>query len=119
MNESISAIRKAVLALKGNRRTAVVTVRDVGELHVRELTAADRAHIEELMFRAGEDKSGAWKLVLVARSLYDPVTQAAVFDDADLEHLGELPARVMDPVFAAAYKLSGLGPEAVEEAKGN
>ena len=111
-------IRSRFLASRGNLKRQVVNVPDLGEVTVQELTAAARASIEELMFR-DKVNAGQWKLALVVRSVVDAETGVPVFADEDIKGLGELPARTIDPLFRAAFKLSGMGEDGVEEAQGN
>lgn len=112
----MSDLRKRMLALSGNLARLVVTVPELGDVTVQELDGHARGAIETEMLR--KEKS-AWKLMLVARSVIDPASGLPVFDDADLDSLGKLPARVLDPIFEAAFKLSGMGSDAIEGAKGN
>jgi hypothetical protein len=112
-----SALRQKFLALAGNLKRATVTVPELGTVTVRELDGHARASIETAMLKKEND--GLWKLTLIARSVIDPDTGLVVFDDADLDALGKLPARVLDPLFVAAFKLSGMGEAGVEDAQGN
>jgi len=111
-------IRSRFLAARGTLKRVVVNVPELGEVTVQELTAAQRASIEELMFRdKGNERQ--WKLALVVRSVVDPENFLPVFEDNDIKGLGELPARTIDPIFRVAFKLSGMGEDGVEEAQGN
>lgn len=112
----MSDLRKKMLALAGNLERLVVTVPELGEVTVRELDGHARGAIETEMLK--KEKS-AWKLMLVARSVIDPANGQVLFDDADMEALGKLPARVLDPIFEAAFRLSRMGSDAIDEAKGN
>lgn len=118
MSGTESEIRSRFFALKGKLKRETVSDPDLGEFVVQELDAAHRAIIEEMMFRKDGDEA-KWKLALVAFSIVDPVTGNVVFDRADLDQLGKLPACVMDRAFHVAFRLSGFGADAIEKAEGN
>lgn len=98
---------------------------------VRELTAAERDAFEASKVRVKFDARGKPQQTLDfanlrARLLVKVLVDAKgnrIFTDADAAVLGELPGRLLDPLFEMAQKLSGLSKEAeeklVEEAEKN
>jgi hypothetical protein len=111
-------LRESLFALAGSLKQATVDVPGIGSVVVRELDGYGRAEIEHAMVERKDDPA-RWRLLLVARSVYNPETNALVFSDADVPKLGRLPWHVLEPVFAAAFRLSGMAPDDIEEAKGN
>jgi hypothetical protein len=109
-------IRSRFLSLAGNLERKTILVPELGEVVVQELDGHGRASIESAMFARKDD---SWKLLLICRSVIDPGSNLPVFTDRDVDQLGRLPARVLDPIFETAFRLSRMGATAVEEAEGN
>ena len=49
----------------------------------------------------------------------DFLNRARLFADGDVEQVAGLPAKVVDPLFEVAQRLSGMGAKDVEALSGN
>jgi hypothetical protein len=105
------------MRLAGQLERQIVHVPDLGDVMVQELDAGARASIEAAMM--SPEHREQWKLMLLAFSIVDPETMERPFDLADLDQIARLPARIVDPIFTAAFRLSRMGADAVEEAEKN
>lgn len=112
----MSDLRNRFLSLAGKLQRIKVTVPELGEVTVQELDGGSRAIVEDAMFRR---KDGYWRPLLVVLSVWDEDADKPAFTEADVDDLQRLPSRILDPIFHAAFKLSGMGADAAEEAEKN
>lgn len=98
-----------------------VTIEEWGvEVEVRGMTGAARARVLQVSF----DKNGTMdheKLYpeLLIASVFDPESGEKVFSGADREALAEKSAGALEQVARVAMRLSGIDPEARDEAEKN
>lgn len=112
---SNTELRESILRRREHRATRLVNVPEVGKVLVLELSARQRASFDGAMAK-DRDSSRAWLVMMTAT---DPETRAQLFSEDDLPALEELGATVIDPLFEAAWDISGLGREGVERERGN
>ena len=90
-----------------------------GGVLVRGMTGVERDAYEAGLFQGkGKNRDINMKNVrakLVVACACDLETGERIWTDADVESVGRLPARVLNPIFAAAQKLSGISEEEIEE----
>jgi hypothetical protein len=115
-----SLSREAFLAPRALKRETVATA--AGPVNVQELTAKERDAFERSCVKPDGKKTKEDMTNLRAKLLtlalrdnnWDRLCQ-----DGDVEAIGGLPASVIQPVFEAAARLSGITPDDVEELVGN
>lgn len=114
-------LRDAILGAPLKRVT--VEVDGIGEVGIREMTAAERDAWEaEILERRGDDVEvnlEGIRVKLLVKVLVDPESGERLFADEDVELLGGISGAVAGDLFAAAQKLNGLTREDVEELAGN
>lgn len=90
-----------------------------GGVLVRGMTGFQRDAYEASLFSGkGKNRDINMKNVrakLVVACACDIESGARIWSDADVDVVGQLPARVLNPMFAAAQKLSGISEEEIEE----
>lgn len=86
-----------------------------GEVMVRSLSGAARDRIESVFL--GGETNGLKALVVILTAC--EADGSLLFTDDDLEPLRAKSAVAIERVFDAAWELSGLAPDAVEDAEGN
>jgi len=96
----------------------VVDVPEWGvKLEVRSMTAGQRARA---MAGWTQDNGNIdierFYPAILAASCFDPETGERVFDSNDVEKLNEKSAKVIDRLTNIAVRVSGMSPEAVDEA---
>ena len=118
-NKSLKDRIRAANAVKANAENLTVDEWDGVELELRSMTVGakyelfgDNADLENL--RASQ--LGDMVPRVVIGTCYDPKTGEPVFDDADEEWLAKEPAAVLEPVAEAGMRVSGMTPEAGNEA---
>lgn len=95
-----------------------------GTVRIRALTGKERDAFEASNREFRDDGTVVYlpdnqRAKLVARSLVDPETGARLFTDQQINALGEKNAAVLNRLYEAAAKLSGLAADSDEEAEGN
>lgn len=86
---------------------------------LRGMTGQERDDFEaSLQVGSGAPNLANLRARLLVRSLCDEGGKR-LFDDDDADALGELPASILDPLFAVAQKLSGIGKSDIAELLGN
>lgn len=91
-----------------------VSVPGFGELVVRGLKGSewDRYESACVIEADGKRTFTANRALLARLSVIDPDSREHLFDDDDLGRLADLPAQVLNPIAAAASRLSGNGQDA-------
>lgn len=111
--------RADILARK-DLPTKVVPVPEWGgDVVVRTLTAGERDEFEIAIREAREEEDRPNVRARLVALVVVGEDGRRLFSEADVEQLGELSARAMDRVFAAAQRLSGFTPDDVAELEKN
>ena len=89
-----------------------------GDVLVRGMTGVERDAYESSMF-TGKGKSRDINMrnvraKLVVACACDLETGERLFTDADIDFVGAMPAKVLDPIFTAAQQLSAISEEDLE-----
>lgn len=111
-NEFLKAARESV------RLEPVET--PIGVVFVRSMPAGKRDEFEQMAAFANRDKTPVKNVrafAVIACACNE--TGEKIFGDSDAAELSELPTEVLDPIFNKALELSGLSPDALEDAKKN
>jgi hypothetical protein len=119
----MTANKDFVLSLAASIPVEAVSIPGVAEpISVRGLTAGERDAFEAACF-VGKGANREMNFVnLRARLLVRCICDASgkrLFADADVEQVAGLPAKVVDPLFEVAQRLSGMGAKDVEALSGN
>ena len=98
-----------VLALIGTAKIHEVEVKDVGVFTLRVMTSAERDNWELSLLGADTDPNKLKNLRarLVAKSLVNGSGEL-IFKNGKADQLGELPANIIDVLFAKAQQINGL-----------
>lgn len=95
------------------------------KVRIRGLTGTQRDSFEAkgvAMRRGGQDielRMQNFRSRLLVKCLYDPDTDKRIFEESDVPKLGSKAGKVLDRLFDIAQRLSGMGQEAMEDARGN
>jgi hypothetical protein len=115
-------VREEILARRTLKQETVAVPEWDCSVVVQELTAAERDDFEASALRGRGKKMEVntvnLRAKLVARSVRAP-DGTRLFNDGDVEALGQLAAAALDRVFTVAMRLSGLNPEDLEDLAGN
>jgi hypothetical protein len=119
----MTASKSLILSLAASIPVEAVSIPGVAEpISVRGLTAGERDAFEAACF-VGKGNSREMNFVnLRARLLVRCICDAGgkrLFADSDVEQIAALPAKVVDPLFEVAQRLSGMGAKDVESLSGN
>lgn len=109
-----------------NLRETILNAKDIKEellevpewgvtLLIRGMTGKTRA----AMIISGGASSASIFTEMVIASAYDPQTNQPVFTPIDMEALNERAAGVLQTIGQVALRLSGMGPDAAEQAEKN
>jgi hypothetical protein len=112
--------RDAFLAPRALKRETVLT--PDGPVIVQELTGAERDSFERGCVKRNGKKAETDLTNLRAKLLVLALRDDngdRLLRDGDVEAIGRLPASVVQPLFEAAMRLSGISDEDVEELVGN
>jgi hypothetical protein len=115
--------RESILQLVATLPVEQIVVAGIAEpFYLRGLTAGERDAFEAACF-VGKGPNKEMNFVnlrarLLVRALCDK-DGARLFTDSEVETVAGLPARIVDPLFDAAQKLSGMGAKDVEALAGN
>lgn len=110
--------KESILALRASVPIRTVTVAG-RRFMLRGMTGQERDDFEaSLQVGSGAPNLANLRARLLVRSLCDEGGKR-LFDDDDADALGELPASILDPLFAVAQKLSGIGKSDIAELLGN
>jgi hypothetical protein len=91
-----------------------------GQLAIKELTAAETTHVDELSKDENDKSSDALQMAgLIAKCLVFKADGQRLFEDNDIQALSELGLSVLTPIATKAAKLSGLDMKALDDAKKN
>lgn len=86
-------------------------------VEVRAMSTGDRARaMQHWTDEEGKVDVGAFYPNLLVASVFDPETGETVFDPDDVEKLNAKSAAVIERLAQVAVRLSGMNPEAVDEA---
>lgn len=85
---------------------------EIRSMSVRERTKA----MQSWTASDGEVDLERFYPAILAASVYDPETGEKVFDETDVEKLIDRNAAAIERIARVATRLSGMGPEAVDEA---
>lgn len=113
--------KEKILAATNGKKIVSVDVPDIGELHLRSMTAAE---FDKLMASVktqyGGDlaKRANWRAWLVSQVLCEP-NGDRVFEDGEESILGQLPSGTIQFLFDRFAAMNGLSKEAEEEIVGN
>ena len=119
----MTASKDFILSLATSIPVEAVSIPGVAEpISVRGLTAGERDAFETACF-VGKGASKEMNFVnlrarLLVRSICSPDGKR-LFADGDVEQIAALPARVIDPLFEVAQRLSGMGSKDIESLSGN
>jgi hypothetical protein len=117
----MSALRDSLLSLAASLPREAVELPGLGTFTVRGLSGTERDAFESSLFvQSANGKRRIFtatniRAKLVVYSVIDPETGERVFSDSDADQLGKIPAKVIDPLYATAQRLSGLRDDDVEE----
>lgn len=115
--------KEQILGQTGDRPVRAVEVPEWGgTVYVRTLKAVERDAFEAENARAARKQDGSQLVNLRARLAALTVCDESgqrLFSDIDAVELGQRSGAVLDRIFDAATSLNGMGPAAVEEARGN
>jgi len=119
----MTASKHFVLSLAASIPVEAVSIPGIAEpISIRGLTAGERDSFEAACF-IGKGTNREMNFVnLRARLLVRCICDAdgkRLFADGDVEQVAGLPARVIDPLFEVAQRLSGMGAKDVESMTGN
>lgn len=119
----MTASKSLILSLAASIPVEAVSIPGVAQpISVRGLTAGERDAFEAACF-VGKGNSREMNFVnLRARLLVRCICDAGgkrLFADGDVEQIAALPAKVVDPLFEVAQRLSGMGAKDVESLSGN
>lgn len=119
----MTASKDFILKLAATLPVEQVSVSGVAEpISVRGLTAGERDAFEAACF-VGKGPNREMNFVnLRARLLVKCICNASgerLFQDNELDSVAGLPAKVIDPLFEVAQRLSGMGAKDVESLSGN
>lgn len=119
----MTASKSLILSLAASIPVEAVSIPGVAQpISVRGLTAGERDAFEAACF-VGKGNSREMNFVnLRARLLVRCICDAGgkrLFADSDVEQIAALPAKVVDPLFEVAQRLSGMGAKDVESLSGN
>lgn len=119
----MTATKDFIMALAATLPVEAVNVPGVAQpISVRGLTAGERDAFEAACF-VGRGASREMNFVnLRARLLVKCICNSdgtRLFEDGELEKVAALPAKVIDPLFEVAQRLSGMGAKDVESLSGN
>ena len=114
--------RSAILSLAQDLPREEASLGGHGTVYVRSLTGKERDAFEQSCFLvAGNDRRSNLSNIrarLLVVALCDE-NGARLFEDKDADALGDLPASILDPLFAMAQRLSGISKADVETMAGN
>jgi len=111
------SLKDRLLSLRASVPSEIVEVPGVGQVEVRGLTAAGRDEWESRLFNGRGRNLRNVRASLVALCVFD--NGARVFESADIEAMGEMPASVIDRLYDIAMRLSGIGATEQEKLEGN
>lgn len=116
----MGSLRDRILGASDIRRESVRVPEWDVVVEVRGLTGSQRAKLMKNGFdaRGGADFEKLYPELLIA-STFDPETGEQVFSEADRESLNGKSGAALERVAQAAMRISGLSPDAVEEAEKN
>lgn len=90
-----------------------------GSIRVRSLTGKERDNLESYMLRnrAGDDEAVNMENLRARMAIAACVNEqgAPVFEEGDVEWLGDKNARALNRIFTVAMKLSGMSKEDVDD----
>ena len=115
----MTLLTKEVLLAAQDLKIETVAVPEWGgEVRVRSMTGAARDAYEQWLMhqRGGSDGPVSMpnlRARMVALSVVDEAGKL-MFDEADIEALGEKSARALDRVYAAATRLNAMGDKEIE-----
>jgi len=110
-------LKERLLSLRASVPSETVDVAGVGQVEVRGLTAAGRDEWEARLFNGRSRNLRNVRASLVSLCVYD--NGERVFDSADIDSMGEMPASVIDRLYEVAMRLSGIGASEQEKLEGN
>jgi len=113
----MSSLKEKLLALRASVPSETVDVPGVGQVEIRGLTAGQRDEWEQRIYSAKGRTIRNLRASLVTMCCYSEGQR--IFDPLDLDAVGELPARVVDPIYEVASRLSGLGAKDQEDLEKN
>ena len=114
----MATTRAHLAALNATIPTAEIVIKGVGVVKVRSLTAGERDSWEQYVYNSRKPNEAVKNLraSLVVRAIVDDVGARIYGDTAeDMEEVSSLPAKVVDRIYRAAQKLSGLGADDIDE----
>lgn len=113
-------LREKILGASDIRREQVHVPEWDATVEVRGLTGTQRAKLMKTGFdaRGTVDFEKLYPELLVA-SVFDPETSQPVFTEADRDSLNGKSGAALERVAQAAMRVSGLSPEAAEQAEKN
>jgi len=115
--------KAAILGLTSRLKIESVAIDGLPEpLYLRTLTGRERDAFENGCFtQRGKDRvmnTDNIRAKLLVRSICNEQGER-LFADNEAEALGNIPADILDTLFAKAQAMSGLAPADIEELKGN
>lgn len=116
----MASLRERILSASDIRRETVQVPEWGVAVEVRGLTGAQRAKLMKNGFdaRGTADFEKLYPELLIVSS-FDPQTGEPVFTEADRDALNAKSGSALERVAQAAMRLSGLSPEAAEQAEKN
>jgi len=116
----LANLREKILGASDIRREQVHVPEWDATVEVRGLTGTQRAKLMKTGFdaRGTVDFEKLYPELLVA-SVFDPETSQPVFTEADRDSLNGKSGAALERVAQAAMRVSGLSPEAAEQAEKN
>jgi hypothetical protein len=116
-------LKEQFLALQGKLKCEPVLIEGMSApVYIRTMTGRERDAFEASCFqqkgKTRELNMENLRAKLLVRSICD-ADGTRLFTDADVNLLGNMPADVLDVLFAKAQELSGLASKDVEEMVGN
>ena len=114
----MSLTAEQILAARGRLRSELVPCPELGgDIRIREMTGAEREEWESL-YTGGMAERHHIRAATVCLTAVDDEGKR-LFRDDQITEIAELPARVLIRLADVAIRLSGLTPDAVEEAEKN
>lgn len=90
-----------------------------GGVCVKGMSGVDRDIYESSLFSGkGKHRDINMRNVrakLVVACTYDLETDERIWDDSEVDQVGALPARMLNPIFSVAQRLSGISEEEIDE----
>jgi len=115
-------LKESVLALASRVKIEPYSGAGVDGLHIKGLTGRERDSFEGACFQQrGKERimnTENIRAKLLVRALCNAEGKR-IFNDNDESSLGNLPANILDEMFAVAQRLSGLGEKDLKEIEGN